>query len=96
MIVISNEARGKQNIEIYLVYFKGWISADTLSNKQDILKVWVGSFLMYSTCVLFTNYTQVVQTLNKINRCSNYDENEKNEEHVKAVMIFCYLEVYVH
>ena len=33
LIVISNEARGKQNIEIYLVYFKGWISADTLSNK---------------------------------------------------------------
>ena len=26
----------------------------------------------------------MVQTLNKIHRHSNYDENEKNEEHVKA------------
>ena len=26
----------------------------------------------------------MVQTLNKINKRSNYDENEKNEEHVKA------------
>ena len=26
----------------------------------------------------------MVQTLNKINRHSNYNENEKNEEHVKA------------
>ena len=26
----------------------------------------------------------MVQTFNKINRCSNYDENEKNEEYVKA------------
>ena len=38
----------------------------------------------YSICDLFTDYTQVVQTLNKIKRHSNYDENEKNEEHVKA------------
>ena len=36
------------------------------------------------TCDLFIDYTQVVQTLNKINRRSNYDENEKNEEYVKA------------
>ena len=40
-----------------------------------------------SSCDLYTDYTQVVQTLSKINRRSNYDENEKNEEH---------LEVYVH
>ena len=26
----------------------------------------------------------MVETLNKINRHSNYNENEKNEEHVKA------------
>ena len=26
----------------------------------------------------------MVQTLNKINKRSNYDDNEKNEEHVKA------------
>ena len=38
----------------------------------------------YGTGDLFTDYTQVVQTFNKINRRSNYDENEKNEEHVKA------------
>ena len=38
----------------------------------------------YGTYDLFIDYTQVVQTLNKINKCPNYDENEKNEKRVKA------------
>ena len=47
-IVISTETRGKQNIEIsYLVYLKGWHFTDTLSNKTDLLKVWVSSFFIY-------------------------------------------------
>ena len=45
----------------------------------------------YGTCDLFTDYTQVVQTLNKMNRHSNYDENEKNEEHVKVPDYFLLL-----
>ena len=39
----------------------------------------------YGTCDLFTDYTQEVQTLNKINKHSNYDKKEKNEEHMKAL-----------